>query len=877
MKDLLKKLRVISSVIIVVLLFSCASEEKEKTEIEVETGLMELDSLRNELLNDIPTDSTNFAKRVNGLKLWVRHLSYAGADLNPLRAYYTEHIQNGKTPDNFPAIDSMYRGLEKIEVAFGKNPNRHLIKMEREADSNFVTEDWFTLRGDLGQTGFTEQPGPQKGTLKWRFAAGHSWYSKPAFSNGKVYMASPGVSYEAYCLDAETGAYLWKTHQKENQNQYKTPRNVSPAIIAGNHLIVREIGSGGNKGAAKDFVYINKDTGIEEKEVFAGHVDYRAGYGAFDGNSEFLVFPHSLQEIGAGQTGGEVKTVSFDSLVCVSTQSGERLWKHYMGEFYSEPLLVNNSVYAGNFQGDFKSIDAKSGEVNFTIETKAPINSKASVQGKNVFFGNENGSVFSVETKKGEILWEQKLPTEEKAFQQFSRIVSHEGKLYVGSATKKVFCLAEDTGKLLWEIETDDWVRSAPVISEGKLIAATVKGTVYGIDLSIENPKIAWKSNISNHGVYADLSVYENGVFVPSSDFYLHKLNPENGEVLWKQSIFESTTNQDGERVLADLVGGGPDYQAGTTVVDGIAYFGSPRFVYAVDVKTGEEVWKFETRGQICGAPAVANGKVFFGQQGGTDKFYCVDAKSGKLIWKKPYQWTWASPNVDDTNVYFATVQGDFYACNQQTGEVLWKYESKEGAYPAPSIDGDKVFFGSWNGNYYAFNKNTGELIWNADIAGHPDSGSTIVSNNQFYGQGFLSKYLYTLNATTGEELWKYPLDGEWCNASPVSDGEFVLYSTYLPWLHQAPFPSHTTCLNAKTGEKVYDIPFAGGLTGAVICQDLLFTASTTDTYMRAWDVATGNMRWQYRMGGRAEETCTSIYGDNAFILANDGYLYAFE
>jgi hypothetical protein len=57
----------------------------------------------------------------------------------------------------------------------------------------------------------------------------------------------------------------------------------------------------------------------------------------------------------------------------------------------------------------------------------------------------------------------------------------------------------------------------------------------------------------------------------------------------------------------------------------------------------------------------------------------------------------------------------------------------------------------------------------------------------------------------------------------------------------------------------------------------IVFSASTTDPYMRARDIEKGKIRWQFRMGGRAEETCTSIYGDNAFILCTDGYQYAFE
>jgi len=56
-------------------------------------------------------------------------------------------------------------------------------------------------------------------------------------------------------------------------------------------------------------------------------------------------------------------------------------------------------------------------------------------------------------------------------------------------------------------------------------------------------------------------------------------------------------------------------------------------------------------------------------------------------------------------------IGGTFYCCDQENGDIVWQYESKQGAYPAPAFEDNLVFFGSWNGRYYAFNKETGELV----------------------------------------------------------------------------------------------------------------------------------------------------------------------
>jgi hypothetical protein len=54
--------------------------------------------------------------------------------------------------------------------------------------------------------------------------------------------------------------------------------------------------------------------------------------------------------------------------------------------------------------------------------------------------------------------------------------------------------------------------------------------------------------------------------------------------------------------------------------------------VVAVDLATGSEKWSFFANGPIRFAPAVKNGKVYFGSDDGY--LYCVNALNGALIWK---------------------------------------------------------------------------------------------------------------------------------------------------------------------------------------------------------------------------------------------------
>jgi outer membrane protein assembly factor BamB len=63
-------------------------------------------------------------------------------------------------------------------------------------------------------------------------------------------------------------------------------------------------------------------------------------------------------------------------------------------------------------------------------------------------------------------------------------------------------------------------------------------------------------------------------------------------------------------------------------------FYGSSRndSVTAVDLKTGEQRWRFFAEGPVRFAPLVHKGRVYFGADDGA--LYCLDAKSGTLQWR---------------------------------------------------------------------------------------------------------------------------------------------------------------------------------------------------------------------------------------------------
>jgi hypothetical protein len=54
--------------------------------------------------------------------------------------------------------------------------------------------------------------------------------------------------------------------------------------------------------------------------------------------------------------------------------------------------------------------------------------------------------------------------------------------------------------------------------------------------------------------------------------------------------------------------------------------------LFALDLRTGREVWRFKTEGEIISSPAIKGNKIYFGSW--DCNFYCIDSATAKEIWR---------------------------------------------------------------------------------------------------------------------------------------------------------------------------------------------------------------------------------------------------
>ena len=215
-------------------------------------------------------------------------------------------------------------------------------------------------------------------------------------------------------------------------------------------------------------------------------------------------------------------------------------------------------------------------------------------------------------------------------------------------------------------------------------------------------------------------------------------------------------------------------------VRDGVMYItGSYSRLYAIDVKTGRELWQYDARlpeGILPCCDVINRGAALYGD-----------------------------------NIYFGTLDARIVALNAMTGDVVWNKkiaEYKEGySYTAaPLIVNGLVITGNSGGEFgivgevQARDANTGDLVWTRPvIEGHMGTLN-----------GQESTMTGTLNATWPGDLWKTGGGATWLGGSYDIDTDTLVFGTGNP----APWNSHLRNAGAPTDGNVGDNLYAASRLG---------------------------------------------------------------
>jgi outer membrane protein assembly factor BamB len=189
----------------------------------------------------------------------------------------------------------------------------------------------------------------------------------------------------------------------------------------------------------------------------------------------------------------------------------------------------------------------------------------------------------------------------------------------------------------------------------------------------------------------------------------------------------------------------------------GVLYFGAnDHNFYAIDMKTGEELWRFGTGGPVgvWGSASIWEDRIVFPSYDG--KMYCLSLDGKRLLWKFAAKDKIATiPVIHDDVMYFGSKDCNFYAVSVKTGEEKWRLSIDYDICCPAIIYRGNVYFGSRDGVYKA--SLDGKLLWKLPLDGDVDASIAAHEDTIYFGCS--NKNIYAVS-TDGNLVWRFPTGG---------------------------------------------------------------------------------------------------------------------
>ena len=443
--------------------------------------------------------------------------------------------------------------------------------------------------------------------------------------------------------------------------------------------------------------------------------------------------------------------------------------------------------------------------------------------------------------------------------------------------------------------------QGTPLVHDGVMFLANPGGPIQALDAG--TGEIIWEFTPEGRGVRArTIAMYADKIVAATGDASIIALDVRTGELAWESAK--------AERRSGYSQSAGPIVAAGV-VISGIGGCGRYKeagcFVTGHDAETGDELWRTSTVA-LPGDPNDASstwGTVPVERRWGTETwiprsfdpeinlFYIGTAQA------KPWMAFNRGMRVSDAALY----SNSTLALDPRSGEMAWYYQH----VPGESLDLDTVFervLIDIDDEQLLFTVGKDGLLWKLD---RRDGSFRGVTETVFQN-------VYSIDRTTGTLTYRPDIveaqPEEWVAACPSYwGGHNWIASAYSPETEALVVPLHQSCFEMKgpavdleTGGGMADVRFFempgtdGNLgrltafdvrtmeplwthqqramlsTGALTTAGGLVFVGDMDRWFKAFDVTTGELVWQVRLGeGTHGYPITYTAGGKQYLAVQTG------
>ncbi|RQH00329.1 outer membrane protein assembly factor BamB family protein [Natrarchaeobius oligotrophus] len=292
-------------------------------------------------------------------------------------------------------------------------------------------------------------------------------------------------------------------------------------------------------------------------------------------------------------------------------------------------------------------------------------------------------------------------------------------------------------------------------------------------------------------------------------------------------------------------------------VVGDVAYVGGyDGALYAVDVETGELIWRtgireFDGSIAIGSSPAYVDGTLYLLAEysdPASGALWEIDAETGTPTWSDDRIWGMPHPSpaidCDAGRLVTGSNDGVVYCWEFPSLEFAWSFQAGGEGGPdgepmaggrfhlgaeikgtTPVYDG-AAFVGSWDGRFYRLNLEDGSEEWSFETGRVIMSNPAVDPEEGIVYVGSDDRRVYALDAETGDELWSTHVGGH-VIGSVTATAETILVGSY---------DTHLYALDRETGERRWRVENRGHVTSGAIPRDGRIYYAERGVFSNYWD-----------------------------------------
>lgn len=420
-------------------------------------------------------------------------------------------------------------------------------------------------------------------------------------------------------------------------------------------------------------------------------------------------------------------------------------------------------------------------------------------------------------------------------------------------------------------------------------------------------------------GAFQASPVIYDGMMYITTPFNTYALNPKTCEKLWEH------------RYPADLATT-VSLSRGVAIYRGKLFRVTPNgHMIAIDAKTGKELWDVWMADKAHGywlsaAPVAFDGKVFIGTAGadwGANGYiYAFDVETGKEVWrfsviptgKEVGAHTWKSGSEKGGGSMWSTM-----AIDQETGELLASIGNPAPDYNGAMRPGDNLFtnsvialdyksgkinwwvqqvphdvhdwdtasapalydqdgkklmaVGSKGGWVFIYDRKKRKKLAQVEVSPHENVDVPMSPEGVHHCPGIIGGVQWNGTAYSPDQKALFVNSVHWCGTTRLSENRYIEGSSYFDgdhtWDPASDARGYTRALDAMTGKELWAREFKAPMVSALTptAGGLVFTGDMNGNFL-ALDGKTGNTLYSFNTGGAIAGAASTYLVDGKQYVA---------